>query len=100
MISLIPVTTAWMAESKLAAVPVFVYALNFVLMEIAHIAFERIDFFTNPAQNPIPERHRIAQAGKDASLPCRMSAQWASCMSHSGYRKDSEIRFGTLFRTG
>ena len=41
MVSLVPVTTAWMAATKLAAAPVFVYALVFVLVETAYIAFER-----------------------------------------------------------
>jgi len=40
MVSLVPATTAWMAETKLAAAPVFVYALVFVLVETAYIAFE------------------------------------------------------------
>lgn len=40
MISLVPVTTVWMAATRLAAAPVFVYAMVFVLVEIAYIAFE------------------------------------------------------------
>src|SRR5436189_2822519 len=39
MVSLVPATTAWMAATKLAAAPVFVYALVFVLVETAYIAF-------------------------------------------------------------
>ena len=42
MISLVPAATSWMAATKLAAAPVFVYALVFVLIEIAYIAFERV----------------------------------------------------------
>lgn len=41
MVSLVPATTAWLAATKLAAAPVFVYALVFVLVETAYIAFER-----------------------------------------------------------
>lgn len=44
MISLVPATTAWMAETRLAAAPVFIYALVFVFVEIAYIAFERTAF--------------------------------------------------------
>jgi hypothetical protein len=33
-----------MAESRLAAAPVFIYALVFVFVEIAYIAFERTAF--------------------------------------------------------
>jgi uncharacterized membrane protein len=41
MISLVPAATSWMAATKLAAAPVFLYALVFVLIETAYIAFER-----------------------------------------------------------
>jgi uncharacterized membrane protein len=41
MISLVPAATAWMAETRLAAARVFVYALVFVFVETAYIAFER-----------------------------------------------------------
>jgi uncharacterized membrane protein len=41
MVSLVPATTAWIASTRLAAAPVFVYALVFVLIEIAYLAFER-----------------------------------------------------------
>ena len=42
MVSLVPATTVWMAATKLAAAPpVFVYALVFVLVETAYIAFEQ-----------------------------------------------------------
>jgi uncharacterized membrane protein len=41
MVSLAPATTVWMAATKLAAAPVFVYALVFVLVQTAYIAFER-----------------------------------------------------------
>jgi uncharacterized membrane protein len=41
MVSLVPVTTAWIAATRLAAAPVFVYALVFVFVEIAYLAFER-----------------------------------------------------------
>ena len=40
MVSLVPATTVWMATTRFAAAPVFVYALVFILIEIAYIAFE------------------------------------------------------------
>ncbi len=40
MVSLVPFSTAWIAESRMAAVPVFVYAAIFVLVNIAYFAFE------------------------------------------------------------
>ncbi|MBT9329673.1 TMEM175 family protein [Paracidobacterium acidisoli] len=44
MVSLVPVATAWMAATRLSAAPVFIYALVFVLVEVAYIAFERTAF--------------------------------------------------------
>jgi uncharacterized membrane protein len=40
-VSLVPFTTAWVADTRLAAVPVFVYAAVFVLVELAYLQFER-----------------------------------------------------------
>lgn len=40
MVSPVPVATAWMAATRLAAAPVFIYAFAFVLIEIAYLAFE------------------------------------------------------------
>ena len=40
MVSLVPATTVWIAATRFAAAPVFVYALVFVLIETAYIAFE------------------------------------------------------------
>jgi uncharacterized membrane protein len=40
MVSLVPVTTVWLAATKLAAAPVFVYAAVFVMVNVAYLAFE------------------------------------------------------------
>jgi uncharacterized membrane protein len=40
MVSLVPFSTAWVAGTRLAAVPVFVYAAVFVLVELAYLPFE------------------------------------------------------------
>ena len=40
MVSLVPFATAWVASTRLAAVPVFVYAAVFVLVELAYLQFE------------------------------------------------------------
>jgi uncharacterized membrane protein len=40
MVSLVPFSTAWIADTKLAAVPVFVYAAVFVLVNLAYNPFE------------------------------------------------------------
>jgi uncharacterized membrane protein len=44
MVSLVPAATVWMAATRLAAAPVFIYALVFVLVETAYIAFEQVAF--------------------------------------------------------
>jgi uncharacterized membrane protein len=40
MVSLVPFSTAWVARTRLAAVPVFTYAAVFVLVELAYLQFE------------------------------------------------------------
>jgi uncharacterized membrane protein len=40
MVSLVPFATAWVASTRLAVVPVFVYAALFVLVELAYLKFE------------------------------------------------------------
>jgi uncharacterized membrane protein len=40
MVSLVPFSTAWVARTRLAPVPVFVYAGVFVLVELAYLQFE------------------------------------------------------------
>jgi len=60
MVSLVPFSTAWVARTRLAAVPVFVYATVFVLVELAYVPFER---------------HALAQAkGKEISPRTRRFA--------------------------
>lgn len=39
-VSLVPFTTAWVADTRLSSVPVFVYAAAFVLVELAFLQFE------------------------------------------------------------
>jgi uncharacterized membrane protein len=40
MVSLVPFATTWVARTRLAAVPVFIYAAVFVLVELAYLQFE------------------------------------------------------------
>jgi uncharacterized membrane protein len=57
IVSLVPATTAWIAATKLAAAPVFVYALNFVLVQMAYIAFERAAL-SQASDSAVPPRLR------------------------------------------
>ena len=61
MVALVPVATAWMARTGLAAAPVFVYALVFVFVELAYIAFERTAFSQATNTDINPRARRIAR---------------------------------------
>ncbi|WP_035353297.1 TMEM175 family protein [Edaphobacter aggregans] len=61
LISLVPAITAWMAATKLAAAPVFVYALVFVLVETAYIAFERTALSQASDSDITPRLRRITR---------------------------------------
>jgi uncharacterized membrane protein len=57
MVSLVPATTVWMAATKLAAAPVFV----FVLVEAAYIAFERTALSQARDSDITPRLRRITR---------------------------------------
>jgi uncharacterized membrane protein len=61
MVSLVPATTVWMAATKLAAAPVFVYALVFVLVETAYIAFEQTALSQAGDSDITPRLRRITK---------------------------------------
>jgi uncharacterized membrane protein len=61
MVSLVPVTTSWIASSRLAAAPVFVYALVFVFVEIAYLGFERTVFLQATDREFAPSLRKIAK---------------------------------------
>jgi uncharacterized membrane protein len=56
-VSLIPFTTEWIADSRLAAAPVALYAAIFVLVNITYVALclEAVD---RPAHERVPQRIR------------------------------------------
>ncbi|MCV7377605.1 DUF1211 domain-containing membrane protein [Mycobacterium alsense] len=56
-VSLIPITTEWIADSRLAGPPVTLYASVFVLVNITYVAlcFEVVD---RPANEDVPQRMR------------------------------------------
>ena len=61
MVSLVPFSTAWVARTRLAAVPVFVYATVFVLVELAYLQFEH-HALTHTVVEEISHRtHRLAK---------------------------------------
>lgn len=74
MVSLVPVTTSWIASSRLAAAPVFVYALVFVFVEIAYLAFERTVLLQARDQDFAPGLRRIAKIRSWLALALFVSA--------------------------
>jgi uncharacterized membrane protein len=81
MVSLVPATTAWMAATKLAAAPVFVYALVFALVETAYIAFERTALSQASDSDITPRLRRITKIRSYLALSMFSAATAASVWS-------------------
>jgi uncharacterized membrane protein len=63
-VSLVPFATAWVARTRLAAAPVFVYAAVFVLVELAYLQFEHLAL----AQAVVEISHRTQRLTKIRSF--------------------------------
>ena len=61
MVSLVPFSTAWVADTKLAAVPVFVYAAVFVLVNLAYVPFEWHALASAPVEEISARTRRFAK---------------------------------------
>jgi uncharacterized membrane protein len=61
MVSLVPFSTAWVARTHLAPVPVFVYAGVFVLVELAYFQFEHHVLARAVAGEVSHQTRRLAQ---------------------------------------
>jgi uncharacterized membrane protein len=61
MVSLVPFSTAWIADTKLAAVPMFVYAAVFVLVNLAYIPFEWHALVSAPVEEISARTQRFAK---------------------------------------
>jgi len=57
LVSLLPFTTAWMARTNLAPIPVAAYAAVFVLVNIAYLLFER-EILAHAEVDDVPEQAR------------------------------------------
>jgi len=57
LVSLLPFTTAWMAETDFAPLPVAVYAAVFVLVNVAYLLFER-EILLHAEADDVPEQAR------------------------------------------
>lgn len=81
MVSLVPASTSWMAESKMAAAPVFVYALVFVMIEVAYIAFERTVFSQASEHDITSESRKVARIRSYVALGLFTTAAAVSFIS-------------------
>jgi uncharacterized membrane protein len=57
LVSLLPFTTAWMAETDFAPLPVAVYAAVFVLVNVAYLLFEQ-EILLHAERDDVPEQVR------------------------------------------
>ena len=62
-ISLVPFTTAWLAETRLARVPVTVYAAVFLFANVAYLFFEREALSQGEAEGRLPQARLRRYAG-------------------------------------
>jgi uncharacterized membrane protein len=84
MVSLVPATTVWMAATKLAAAPVFVYALVFVMVETAYIAFEQTALSQAGDSDITPRLRRITKIRSYLALGMFTAATAVSFWSPPG----------------
>lgn len=68
MVSLVPFSTAWVADTKLAAVPVFVYAAVFVFVNLAYIPFEWYALAFAPNEEISARTRRLAKTRSSVTL--------------------------------
>jgi uncharacterized membrane protein len=61
MVSLVPFTTAWVARTRLAAAPVFVYAAVFMLVEVAYLQFEHHILANAMVEEISPQTRRLSK---------------------------------------
>ena len=61
MVSLVPFATAWVASTRLAAAPVFLYAGVFVLVELAYFQFEHHALTHAIVEGISPRTRRLAK---------------------------------------
>ena len=68
MVSLVPFSTAWVAETQFASAPVFVYAAVFVLVNLAYIPFEWHALSVAPSEGVSFKTRRFAKVRSAATL--------------------------------
>jgi uncharacterized membrane protein len=78
MVSLVPFSTAWVASTRLAPVPVFIYAAVFVLVQLAYFQFEH-HILTKALGREISHKtHRFARFRSIIAFALFLAAMLAS----------------------
>ena len=77
-VSLVPFTTAWVADTRLAAVPVFIYAAVFVLVELAYLQFEHHALTHAVAQEISRRTRRLAKVRSFVAFGLFLTAMFVS----------------------
>lgn len=77
-VSLIPFTTAWVAHSHLAEVPVVAYAAVFVLVELAYLNFEHHAITQAEIEEIPPRTRRLARVRSFVAFGLFLSAMLVS----------------------
>jgi len=84
MVSLVPFSTAWVADSQFAKAPVFVYAAVFVLVNLAYIPFEWHALSVAPLEQMSLRGQRFARVRSAATLGTFVLAMLVSLQSPYG----------------
>lgn len=77
-VSLVPFTTAWVAHTRLAEVPVFVYAAVFVFVELAYLNFEHHALTQAELEEIPPRTRRLAKIRSFVACGLFLSAMLVS----------------------
>jgi len=83
MVSLVPFSMAWVADTKLAAIPVFVYAAVFVLVNLAYIPFEWHALASASVKEISARTRRFTKVRSSATLGTLIVAMLVSLKSAS-----------------
>jgi len=86
MVSLVPFSTAWVADSRFAKAPVFAYAAVFVLVNLAYIPFEWHALSAAPIEEISLRNRRLAKVRSAVTLGTFVLAMLVSLQSsYSGF---------------
>jgi uncharacterized membrane protein len=77
-VSLVPFTTAWVAHTRLAEVPVLIYAAVFVSVELAYLNFEHHALTQAEIEEISPKTRRLAKVRSFVAFGLFLSAMLVS----------------------